>query len=203
MSRRYTQLAFTESVKRAQEQYGTRAQGARLESSDAVDTTLSDRESGFIEERDGFYVASVGDQGWPYVQFRGGPRGFLRVLDERTLGYADFRGNLQYITTGNITQDDRVALFLMDYANQRRLKIMARARIHPAAERPDLIAKLEDPDYRARIERAVIFEIEAFDWNCPQHITPRLTEAERAPTIENYEARIRELEQRLAATRTP
>ena len=112
------------------------------------------------------------------MQFRGGPKGFLKVLDEVTLAYADFRGNLQYITTGNVAHDDRVALILMDYAGRRRLKIMARAEIFDAVDRPDLIAQVEDPDYRARVERAVVLHLEAFDWNCPQHITPRYTEQE-------------------------
>lgn len=178
MSRRYTQLTFTDSVKEAQEHYGSRMQAARMEDVAVDDTRFSEREADFIRERDSFYVASIGDNGWPYLQFRGGPVGFLRVLDEHTLGFADFRGNLQYVTTGNVAHDDRVALFLMDYPHRRRLKIMAHASIFDASERPELIEQLEDPTYRARIERAVIYRLEAFDWNCPQHITPRWTESE-------------------------
>ncbi|MCH8048139.1 MAG: pyridoxamine 5'-phosphate oxidase family protein [Planctomycetes bacterium] len=178
MTRQYPAVAFTDSVKAAQDHYGTRRQNEKLESSDFDDRRLSQREAEFIAERDSFYVASVNEQGWPYVQFRGGPKGFLKVLDEVTLAYADFRGNLQYITTGNVAHDDRVALILMDYAGRRRLKIMARAEIFDAVDRPDLIAQVEDPDYRARVERAVVLHLEAFDWNCPQHITPRYTEQE-------------------------
>ena len=129
MTRKYAELTFTDSVKRAQEHYGSRQQASRMETVHSADDRLSDREAEFIAGRDGFYVASVGDDGWPYVQFRGGPKGFLKVLDDRSLGFADFRGNRQYITTGNIRSDSRVALFLMDYANRKRLKIMARAEI--------------------------------------------------------------------------
>ena len=175
MGRRYTQLTFTESVKRTQEHYGSRQVGARMEGMDWADTRLSQRESDFITARDGFYMASVGEDGWPYVQFRGGPRGFLKIIDEHTLGYADFRGNLQYISTGNLKKDNRVALILMDYPNRQRLKIMARASIFDVATRSDLAEKLTDADYQTVVERAVVFRVEAFDWNCPQHIVPRWT----------------------------
>ena len=175
MTRIYPQLTFTDSVKQAQEHYGTRATTRRMEAAAMADDRLGLREIDFIGKRDGFYVASVGDTGWPYVQFRGGPPGFLKVLDERTIAWADFRGNLQYVTTGNVAKDDRMALILMDYAGRKRLKIMARARIVDAADDPELIARLADPDYNAEVERAVVLTIEAVDWNCPQHITPRYT----------------------------
>ena len=194
MTRKYTELTFTESVKQVQEHYGSRRQGAKMEAMVWPDERLSDREAAFIADRDGFYVASVGENGWPYMQFRGGPKGFLKVLDDRTLGFADFRGNLQYITTGNIKNDNRVALFFMDYANRQRLKIMARAEVFDASESPDLIEQLEDPNYQARAERAVVYHVEAFDWNCPQHITPRWTEDELAPVIGELQARISDLE---------
>ena len=129
MARMYPQLTFTDSVKEAQEHYGTRATTRRMEAADMADDRLGPREIDFIEARDGFYIASVGDTGWPYVQFRGGPRGFLKVLDERTIAWADFRGNLQYVTTGNVAKHDRMALILLDYPGRKRLKIMARARI--------------------------------------------------------------------------
>lgn len=194
MPRKYTKLTFTDSVKRIQEFYGTRRQGAKLEAIDWEDDRLSDRETAFISDRDGFYVASVGENGWPYLQFRGGPRGFVKVLDERTLAFADFRGNLQYITAGNVKHDDRVALFFMDYANRKRLKVMARAEVFDANEHPELIEQLEDRNYKARVERAVIYHVEAFDWNCPQHITPRWTEDELAPMMTEMQDRVRELE---------
>ncbi len=203
MPRKYPQLTFTTSVKQAQEHYGTRRQAAKMESLEGQDDRLSDREAEFIANRDSFFVASVGENGWPYVQFRGGPKGFLKVLDSRTLGFADFRGNLQYITTGNMMHDNRVALFLMDYPHRKRLKIMARGEVSDAEERPDLIEQLEDVDYRARIERAVIYHIEAFDWNCPQHSTPRWTEEEFAPAIEKWKARIAQLKAENRRLRDP
>ena len=193
MARNFTEIAFTPSVRAAQERYGSRAAYSRVEQN-AGDTpvTLGDREKAFVEARDGFYQATVSETGWPYVQFRGGPAGFLKVLDDRTIGYADFRGNVQYVSVGNIGANDRVTLILMDYANRARLKIWARARLVPRDEDPDLLRKLEIPTYRARVERAVVLTVEAFDWNCPQHITPRYTAAE-------VEQQIRPLLDRIAA----
>lgn len=201
MPRKYTELTFTDSVKRTQEYYGTRRQGAKLEAMDWQDDRLSERERAFVSDRDGFYVASVGENGWPYLQFRGGPRGFVKVLDDRALAFADFRGNLQYITTGNIKQDDRVALFFMDYANRRRLKVMARAEVFEVKDRPELIEQLENRNYKARVERAVVYHVEAFDWNCPQHITPRWTEDELAPVIAEMRDRLEWLEEENARLR--
>ena len=178
MSRRYTDLTFTEGVKSVQQRYGVRAHGERVENLPVDDCRLGERETSFIAARDSFYMASVGENGWPYVQFRGGPPGFLKVLDPRTLAYADFRGNLQYISVGNFEKNDRVALILMDYPARQRLKVLARAEVHEAKEHPDLIERLRDPDYPARVERAMVLHVEAFDWNCHQHITPRYTAAE-------------------------
>jgi len=198
MARRYAEITYTDTVKSAQLAYGARGVADRMAQSDENDERLGAGEVAFIAGRDGFYLASVGEGGWPYVQFRGGPVGFLRVLDDRTLGYADFRGNMQYLTMGNVEHDNRVSLFLMDYPRRRRLKILARTEIFDAAVRPDLIDKLADPNYRARVERAVIFRIAAFDWNCPQHITPRFTEAELADRIAPLRQRIKHLEALLA-----
>ena len=175
MSHKFFDLTFTPSVKQAQEHYGTRRNYARYESGESDFFGLTEEETEFIATRDGFYLATIGESGQPYVQFRGGPKGFLKVLDAQTLGYDDFRGNLQYISTGNLSANDRAALILMDYPNQRRLKILARAEIKDARDTPELAEKLQMPDYKARIERAVILRVEAFDWNCPQHITPRFT----------------------------
>jgi predicted pyridoxine 5'-phosphate oxidase superfamily flavin-nucleotide-binding protein len=180
MTRKYPALTFTDSVKDAQRHYGSRSTAAKVEAWDLDDDRLSGEEVRFIAARDGFYMATVNQDGWPYVQFRGGPPGFLRALDARTLGYADFRGNRQYISMGNLRADDRAALFFMDYAGRRRLKLMARTEGFDAADRPDLVERLSDPEYPARIERVVLFHVEAFDWNCPQHITPRYTEREWA-----------------------
>lgn len=178
MSRTYTALTFTDSVKEAQEHYGTRSNAERVEAWEIDDQTLTQREIAHIVGRDGFYMATVGEDGWPYVQFRGGPKGFLKVLGPRRLGYADFRGNLQYITMGNVRKNNRVALILMDYPNRQRLKIMARATVIDVDQDPELIEQLQVPGYKARVERAVILDVEAFDWNCPQHITPRFTAEE-------------------------
>jgi hypothetical protein len=136
---------------------------------------LSFAEADFIAERDSFYLATIGENEYPYVQFRGGAAGFLKTLDSKTLGYADFRGNRQYISVGNLSVNNRAALILMDYPNRRRLKIYARIEVLEAAAAPELIAKLANSEYQAKIERAVILRVEAFDWNCPQYITPRYT----------------------------
>ena len=180
MGHRLSEILFTDGVRAAQERYGSRAQNERRRTAGHPNDTLTGAESAFIQARDGFYLASVSESGWPYIQFRGGPAGFVRVLDGKTLGYADFRGNRQYISTGNIDRDGRVALIFMDYAHQERLKVLGRARIADAAQAPELVRQLEIPGYRARVERAVLITVEAFDWNCPQHITPRYTEAEFA-----------------------
>lgn len=178
MPRRFPQLMFTDSVKRAQERDGSRQSAAKMEAQERDDWTLGPAEREFIGSRDSFYLATVNEEGWPYVQFRGGPAGFLRVLDERTLAYADFRGNRQLISAGNLSSSGKAALILLDYPSRTRLKVLARAELLQAEERPELIAQLEDPSYRARVERAVVLHVEAFDWNCPQHITPRFTLAE-------------------------
>ena len=174
MGRNFTKYTFTESVKKAQERYGTRHAYARMET--AGDRyVLMDKESSFIQSRDSFYMASVGENGWPYVQFRGGPKGFLKVIDDTTLAYADFRGNGQYISTGNIQASRKAALILMDYPSRQRLKIWVEASIIEAEQDAELAQQLTMPDYSARIERLVILAIQAYDWNCPQHITPRYT----------------------------
>jgi len=178
MARKFADITFTPAVKAAQTRYGSRDLNARFETIDESGDPLGAKEAAFIEARDGFYQASVNEEGWPYVQFKGGPTGFLKVLDDQTIGYADFRGNVQYLSVGNLSANARVALILMDYANRRRLKIWARARLVHRDEDPELLARLEDPTYRGRVERAVVMTVEAVDWNCPQHITPRYTEAE-------------------------
>jgi uncharacterized protein len=183
MSHRFAEIAFTDKVKSVQQAMGSRKAYARQETGSDSNYKMSLDEIEFVEERDGFYIATVSETGWPYVQFRGGPAGFLRVLDEETLGFADFRGNRQYITTGNATADDRVSLFLMDYPNRRRLKIFGRLRIIDATDDKALTAKLKIEHYEALVERLMLIRVEAFDWNCAQHITPRFTEKEVAAAI--------------------
>ena len=184
MARAFAEIAFTPNVQAVQQQMGSAEPYAKFLKSDADPADrLGDAEAEFIAARDGFYQATVSETGWPYVQFRGGPAGFLKVLDDRTIAYADFRGNRQYLSVGNLAGDDRVSLILMDYPNRRRLKVWARARLVDGAADPDLIARLHDADYRARPERAVILTVEAFDWNCPQHIPQRLTMQELEPLV--------------------
>ena len=163
-----------------QEHYGSRRPNARLEESPVTFDRLTEAEVAFIRERDGFYQATVGENGWPYVQFRGGPKGFLHAIDESTIAYADSRGNRQYISTGNLDADPRVSLILMDYPNRARLKIWARAEVRDAEQVPQLLDARRDPSYPAKIERAVVLHVEAFDWNCPQHIPQRFTLEELA-----------------------
>ncbi|MBX7170539.1 MAG: pyridoxamine 5'-phosphate oxidase family protein [Pyrinomonadaceae bacterium] len=197
MSHKFFDLTFTESVKQAQEKYGSRRNYARFEGGKPDFYGLMDGEREFIEQRDGFYIATVNNEGQPYIQFRGGPKGFLKVLDDKTLGYADFRGNLQYISVGNLGENDKAALFLMDYANQRRLKILANVEVKDAKDDPELIEKLTVPDYKAKIERAMILHVEAFDWNCPQHITPRYTMDEIRQMVAPMNEHIAKLEKEI------
>ena len=177
MPQNFTNYAFTDSVKLAQEKYGSREAYARMEQA-GDKFELSERERDFIESRDSFYMATVGENGWPYVQFRGGPPGFLKVLDATTLGMVDFRGNRQYISVGNIHATKKASLFLIDYPSRRRLKIWAESQVlEPQADR-ELLARLSLPDYEAVVERIIVFNVVAYDWNCPQHITPRFTAEE-------------------------
>ena len=180
MKRRYPAALFTESVRRVQEENGARESARHLEQMPFDDAELSARETVFIQEREGFYLGTVGEDGWPYVQYRGGPRGFVHALDEQTLAYADFGGNRQFISMGNLRAEPRCSLFFMDYANRRRLKVLARASYAVAADEPELAARLSTDGYAGRVERIVRLRVEAFDWNCPAHITPRFTEAEWA-----------------------
>jgi predicted pyridoxine 5'-phosphate oxidase superfamily flavin-nucleotide-binding protein len=185
---------FTPAVKRVQEDIGSRMSYARLEGGDKErNRLLGQGESRFIAERDSFYMASVGETGWPYLQHRGGPPGFVRMLDERTIGFADFRGNRQYVTVGNIAGNDRVSLFFMDYASQTRLKLLGRVRLVAMDDR-DVIDRLPPAGTDARVERGILITVEAFDWNCSQHITPRYTAAEVEAAITGLRQRIADLE---------
>jgi hypothetical protein len=195
---RFAAIAFTPAVKRLQERNGSRAHYARREIAGGQCDRLGQDEVAFIGERDSFYMATVSETGWPYLQHRGGPKGFLKVLDTQTLAFADFRGNLQYVSAGNLEGNDRVALIFVDYANRRRLKILGHARLVDAAADSGLMESLRDSGYRAQVERGVVIRVETFDWNCPQHITPRYSEEELGPYLEPMKARIGELEEQLA-----
>jgi uncharacterized protein len=198
MTSRYLNALFSPSVKAAQQHNGSRDAYARRDGPSDKPDELTVNEIEFIASRDSFYMASVGASGWPYVQHRGGAPGFIKVLGERTLGLADFRGNRQYVSVGNLADDDRVSLFMMDYPRRARLKLLGRARAVSLADAPDLAAVLVDDAYGAKVERGFVIEVEAFDWNCPQHITPRFTLAEMQPSIEILKSRIGELEAEIA-----
>lgn len=192
MTHRFLDIVATPQVKAAQAAHGSRRSYARLEGGAVTHDRLGRAEAAFIAARDSFYLASVGETGWPYIQHRGGPMGFLTVLDERTLGFADFRGNRQYVSLGNVAGENRVALFLMDYPNRRRLKLLG---LMTAVDLDEARAdRLVDKNYQATVERGFLIAVEAFDWNCPQHITPRFSEAELAPVMQPVQRRIEQLE---------
>jgi predicted pyridoxine 5'-phosphate oxidase superfamily flavin-nucleotide-binding protein len=195
MRRKFTEIAFTPGVKAAQSQYGTREMYENFVQQGITEDLLTAKEIEFIQARDSFYLGTVSSNGYPYIQFRGGATGFLRIIDDRTLGFADFKGNLQYITVGNLLESDRVFLFLMDYAHRRRLKIWGRAKV---IDDVSLSSKLAVSNYPAEIERGIIITIEAMSWNCPQHIPLKYSEAEVKAKTDPLEARIKELEAQLA-----
>lgn len=192
MAHQYAQIAFTESVRQVQEEQNSRSGYASMDTGEDYNYLISQEESNFIQARDSFYMASVSETDWPYVQHRGGPKGFLKVIDEQTIGFADYKGNRQYVSTGNFRTNDKVSLILMDYPNRRRLKIVGYIALVDEADWQTL-ASLEDDNYRARVERGFIIKIAAFDWNCPQHITPRYSEAEVSALIEPLENKISQL----------
>lgn len=205
MTIRYQEILFTPAVQRVQQQRGSRESWARHMDRRAIGAGQPDRldeeVAAFVAGRDSFYMASVTETGWPYLQHRGGPAGFVRALSDRQIGFADYRGNRQYITLGNLEADDRVALFFMDYANRRRLKIAGRAQaVHPGAE-PDLIEALLPHGYKATVEQALVITVEAYEWNCSQHIVPRYSAEEIRPGIDKLLARIAALEAELASGR--
>lgn len=199
MAHKFAEIAFTPVVRAIQATQGSRAGYARMDEGDDHNHLLGGREAMFIAARDSFYMASVGETGWPYVQHRGGPAGFMKVLDERTIGFADYSGNRQYVSTGNFSTDNRVSLFFMDYPNRTRLKMLGVVRT-VGLDEPELLAQLEDADYPAQVERGFIIEVEAFDWNCPQHITPRFTEAQIEDQLESLQTENRHLKALLAGT---
>lgn len=174
MAKNYASLAFTQAVKSLQEKNGSRASYARMEQSSYVDG-LTENETDFISRRDSFYMATIGENGFPYIQHRGGPKGFVKVLDPKRIGFIEFRGNMQYISLGNIQGNSNVSLIMVDYPARARLKIYAKAEILELDDHPGIHALLDLKAYKFRPERMMVFHIEAYDWNCPQHITPRYT----------------------------
>ena len=193
MAHEFGQIMFTEAVKKIQERYGSRRQYERMAGAGASHEELGASEAEFIQARDSFYMASAGENGWPYMQHRGGPKGFLKVMDGRTLAFADFGGNKQYVSVGNITTNDKVSLFLIDYPHQARLKILGHAEILDPEQDVELRKRVELPGYKAKVERIIRIRVDAFDWNCPQHITPRFTEEELKEAVQPLVKQIAEL----------
>ena len=198
MPHKFADIMFTDTVKSIQSDLGSRKMYTRMEEpSEDYNNLLGPNEAAFISARDSLYMATVSETGWPYVQHRGGPQGFVKILDEKTIAMPDFRGNRQYVSVGNLTKDDRVSLFFMDYANKTRLKLLGRVTL-VGLDKPDIIEKLQMPDYRGHIERGFVITVEGFDWNCPQHITERYTLPDIEKSASVMQDRIIELEAQLA-----
>jgi predicted pyridoxine 5'-phosphate oxidase superfamily flavin-nucleotide-binding protein len=196
MAKKYLEIAVTPAVREAQERFFGRS--ANVQTGPDRDP-LGPEEVAFIAERDSFYMATVSETGWPYIQHRGGEPGFLHVIDSQTLAFADYKGNRQLLSTGNISVNDRVSLFLMDYPRRERLKILGHARVLSAS--PELVERIAEPHARASAERFFLIDVISFDWNCPKYITPRYTAAEVEEVISPLKERIAELEAELTALR--
>ena len=194
MADKFLEIAFTDSVSKAQAHYYGKAQRTR---SSAEGDALTEDEMAFIRARDSFYMATVSEAGWPYVQHRGGLPGFLRVVSPTALAFADYKGNRQMLSTGNLAVSDRVCLFLMDYPQRTRLKILGHARVEDAREHPELAAQFAEPEAQSIVERVFFIEVVSYDWNCPKYITPRYTAAEVEAAVAPLRQRIAELEARL------
>jgi len=196
MADKYMQLVLTPAVQRAQDKYFGKHRV--VENVPEADALTSD-EADFIASRDSFYMATVSETGWPYVQHRGGPPGFVKVLGPNLIGFADFKGNRQLVSTGNLVATDRVALFMMDYPHRTRLKLLGHARVLDVREHPELVNQLVPEALRSKVERLFLIEVISYDWNCAQYITPRFTAAEVADHVAPLKARIADLEAQLAA----
>lgn len=199
MPHKFADIMFTNTVKSIQTDFGSRKMYTRMEDTpEDYNHLISPSEAAFISARDSLYMATVSETGWPYVQHRGGPEGFVKILDETTLAMPDFRGNRQYVSVGNLTKDNRISLFFMDYPNKTRLKLIGRVELIGPGQ-PKIMAKLQMPDYRGHIERGFLIKVEAFDWNCPQHITERYTMPDIEKSVAALQQRIVELETELAS----
>lgn len=196
MAGKYLETLFTPKVLAAQQRYYGRSQ---IIPPQPQRDALTDDERAFIEARDSFYMATVSENGWPYVQHRGGAPGFLRVVSPTQLAFADYKGNRQMLSTGHLAASDRVALFLMDYPRRERLKILGHARVEDARQRPDLVADIAEPAARGSVERVFLIEVVSYDWNCPKYITPRYTAGEVEAVVAPLKQRIAELEAQLKA----
>ncbi len=192
MKQPISDIAFTPSVKAIQERMGSRKQYERMEDRGGWADTITPDLAGFIAEQDSFYLATATADGQPYIQHRGGPKGFLKVLDDHTLAFADFAGNRQYITAGNLAENDKAFIFLIDYPNRQRIKVWGTAEV--VENDPKLLNELNDPNYKGKPERVIRFHVEAWDVNCPQHIKPRYNEEEVSEMLQKLNARIAELE---------
>jgi predicted pyridoxine 5'-phosphate oxidase superfamily flavin-nucleotide-binding protein len=199
MQSRPSDIAFTPAVKAIQERKGSRRNYANMEEIRGWQTTVTPELAGFLADLDMFYLGTASAAGQPYIQYRGGSPGFLRVIDERTLGFADFGGNRQYITLGNLSENPRAFIFLMDYANSRRVKLWGTAKV--IENDPAFVERLHDPSYPGQPERAVLFTLEAWDVNCRQHIHPRFSQRQIAPVVEKLQHRVQELEAELVELR--
>lgn len=193
MSYGFLDIAATPSVHAKQAEMGSAHVWQNFKGDRQFDR-FTNGEAAFITRRDSFYMATVSETGWPYVQHRGGPPGFLKVINDKTLAFPDYHGNRQYISVGNLGADDRAALILVDYARRTRLKILAHVEVVPLGADPELEALVFMPDYKARPERILRLHLDAFDWNCPQHIVPRFTEAEIADAVQPLRDRLTALE---------
>ena len=198
MTDRYLEIATSEAVKDLQERWGSRSAYSRFESGPLTSNQLGPEEIAFIEAQDSFFLASLNESGWPYIQHRGGPPGFLKVLGNNQLGFPDFKGNRQYLSFGNILKNPRVSLFLIDYPARARLKIFGNAKLVEGDNVPDALREMENEPGATAIERGVIIQVEAFHWNCPKYIVPRFTEAQVRTVVDPLVKRIKDLEAELA-----
>ena len=198
MPDRYLEIATTDAVKQLQERWGSRGTYGRLESGPDRHHQLGPEEIAFIEAQDSFFLASINEAGWPYVQHRGGPPGFLKILGENQLGFPDFKGNRQYLSFGNLLRNPKVSLFLIDYPARTRLKIFGRATLVEGDALPRELRELSAPENNAKVERGIVIQVEAFDWNCPKYIVPRYTLDQVRGIVEPLVKRINDLETELA-----
>lgn len=203
MAKNFASLAFTDAVKAMQEKMGSRKSYARMERETWVDG-LTENEIDFISQQNSFYMASIGENSFPYIQHRGGPKGFVKVLDAKRIGFIDFKGNMQYISVGNIATNNNVAIIMIDYPSRTRLKILAKAEIVELKDSPVLYNSLDLSEYKFKPERMMVLHVEAYDWNCPQHITPRYTAEEielafapQKQYVLKLEAEVKELKEKL------